>query len=194
MLNNRKLAMLTFILMLFSAFILLYGAFNDSITGWGVSDTGNVSIELSSEIAIRVFYHINFGSGRVNATADSAILDSYTGTTSNGTWSFSPQFLRVENDGTVNITVDVLSDKDASAYIGGTNPLYQVKGVVTELDSCPSLNTTYFSISTTNQTICPLLRFAGNTNEFNVSVNLEIPSDAVARKITSTLTFSVALA
>lgn len=189
MVNNKGLALLTVILIIFSFFIIVYDNFYP-ITGRGVSDSGNVSIELSSETAIRVYYHINFGNGRVNATADSAILDSATGSVKNGTWSFSSQFLRVENDGTVNISVNVTSDKNVGSFIGGTNPTFKIKGVATEAGACGDLNTTYFDISNTNKTICPLLTFGTSVNEFNVSARLEIPSDASSTVKTSTLTFT----
>lgn len=195
MLDNKKLIYMTLILILLSAFMVIYDN-RSFITGRSTSDSGNVSIELSSETAIRVFYNINFGNGRVNSTADNAVLDSDLGGTSkNGTWSYAKQYFRIENDGTVNISVNVSSDKDASSYIGGTSPAFQVKGIATEVNACPAdLNITYIDILTAPRKICPRLKFGSGENEFNVSSKLVIPSDAAPGQKVCTLTFSASLA
>ena len=155
------------------------------------SSTGNVSINLTSEVSIMVKYNINYGSGRVDPDKTFAVLDSSLTNATNGTWAYNPQYLYVENDGTVNISVNITSSKNASSFIGGTNPELKVKGIVTETDSCKgTFKTTPFEIFTTSQSICSLFQFGTSFDSFNVSTRLLIPSDAPTGHKESVLTFS----
>jgi parallel beta-helix repeat protein len=161
--------------------------------GEGVTSTGagNVSINLTEELSIIVNYNINFGSGRVDAGSNYAILDSDAENATNSTWVFKPQYLYIENDGTVNESINITTDKNASAFLGGTNPGYQVMGIDTEWGACAgTLLDYYFNISTEPQTICDLLQFGIDYDSINASVMLIVPSDAPSGKKESVLTFT----
>jgi len=112
----------------------------------------------------------------------------------NGTWKFGPQYFYIENDGTVNETINVSADKTASTFIGGTSPQFQIKGIATETGACAgTLSTSYFELSTTQQTICSLLQFGQSADQFKASIKLKIPSDAPVGTKTATITFSASL-
>jgi len=165
------------------------------ITGKGTSGQGPVSFNATTEVSIKVTGSIDFGNGRVNATANNATLDSYDGTDIGGTWTFSAQSIKVENDGTVNVSVNLSADgnNNANGLIGGTSPLFQMKGFVTESGACVTLQTTYANVPNSTQTplaICDLLQYVNSADEFNVSAKLVIPSDAPAGARNATITFS----
>ncbi len=185
----------SFIVLLGISIILLmlgFVLFKEEIVGWGVFGQGNVSINLSSETSILVKQNINFGSGRVNSTLANATLDSSQASAYGGTWNWlNPQYVYVENDGTVNISVNITASDNATAFVSGTNPKYQIKGIVTEPNSCTeNFNTTYFDLKNMSQSLCGLLRHAHTVDSFNISIKLVVPSDASAGIRTSTLTFT----
>jgi hypothetical protein len=137
-------------------------------------------------------YNINFGSGRVNGSSTSAVLDSASSSAINGTWSWgAPQFIYIENDGTVNISVNLTSSDNAATFVSGTNPKFMIKGITTEANSCvEKFNITYVEIETTSKSICGLLQYGISEDTFNSSIRLIVPSDATPGVRTATLTFT----
>ncbi|MBW3022472.1 hypothetical protein KY308_00005, partial [Candidatus Woesearchaeota archaeon] len=85
------------------------------ITARAGSGEGPVSVNLTSEISILVTDSIDFGNGRVNSTATNATLDSDAGTVDGGSWTPITEYIKIENDGTVNISVNVSADGDNNA-------------------------------------------------------------------------------
>lgn len=111
----------------------------------------------------------------------------------NGTWYFQRGFFNVENDGTVNISVNFSANKNAQQFIGGTSPGFKINGIVTEQNSCTGLNTTFSDVPNSTEapkTICPLLEFQNNADSFNVATQLFIPGNAPSGKRNSTIIFS----
>jgi len=165
------------------------------MTGRGSSGAGPVSFNATSEVSIKVAGSIDWGNGRVNATSTSATLDSNAGTVTGGSWTPITQYITVENDGTVNISVDVNAngDNNANGLIGGTSPGFQMKGVATESSSCVTLATDYTSVPNSTETpfaICDILQYANNADTFNVAAKVVIPSDAATGARNATITFS----
>ncbi len=177
-----------------SIVILLLGfvLFNKGIFGFGTFQNANVSINLTVEVSILVDYNINFGSGRVNGSLTSAVLDSSLPSAINGTWNWgAPQFIYLENDGTVDISVNITSTENATTFVGGTSPRFMIKGITTEPNSCvEGFNTTYISIEKTSKPICRLLKYGNSDDTFNSSIRLIVPSDAMPGIRTATLTFT----
>jgi len=111
----------------------------------------------------------------------------------NGTWIFSRGFISIENDGTVNISVNYTANKNAGQFIGGTSPSFMIKGVAAEANACPDLNTTYAEVPNSTQTpnvLCPMLKFQNDADLFKVPVNLTVPSDVPSGAKNATITFS----
>ena len=166
------------------------------LTGYASSGTAITSVNLTQEISIAVTGNIDFGTGRVNADAPNATLDSNAGTVTGGSWTPIEDYINIENDGTVNITLNVTAEEDnnAAGLIGGTSPEFKIKGNITESGACAgTLVQTWTSMPNSTESpinICNLLNFAQSSDEFNVSVKLSIPNDAEAGSRNATLTFS----
>ena len=111
----------------------------------------------------------------------------------NGTWYFDPGYIYIENDGTVNISVNYTADKNAGQFIGGTAPSFKIKGLVEESEACPGLDTSYQEVPNSTETpknICPLLKFENDADIFKVPVMLVVPDDIAPGSKNSTITFS----
>ncbi len=186
--KNTSLAILVgiSIVVLMLGFVVL----REGIFGFGT--LANVSINLSSETSILINYDINFGPGRVNSTSTNAILDSSLSSAINGTWSWgAPQYIRAENDGTVNISVNITSTEDAATFVGGTSPGFMIKGIATEPNACTTgFETTYISIEKTSKSLCGLMQYGSSEDTFNNSVRIVVPSDATPGIRTAILTFT----
>ncbi|HDQ60106.1 MAG TPA: hypothetical protein ENN30_02835 [Candidatus Woesearchaeota archaeon] len=165
-------------------------------TGAGTSGEGPVTFNATSELSILVSDSINWGDGRVNSDAPNATLDSSAGTVEGGSWTPIEAYIKITNDGTVNISVNVSAgeNQNAEGLIGGTNPEFKIKAHETETGACAgTLISEWTSVPNSTETpivICNLLRHGIDQDEFNVSARVVIPSDAEAGERNATLTFS----
>lgn len=166
------------------------------ITGAGTTDSGNVSVNITEEISVQVEFNVNFGNGRVLGDNTSATLESSGTSATGGSWTWAAQYVRVENDGTVNETLNVSADTSATDWLGGTSPNLEIKGHVTEANACNNATwlAIYRAIATANAdiTLCPNLQFGTGKDEVNTSVKLTVPSDAEVGQKDVVLTYSVA--
>ncbi len=170
------------------------------LTGTATSGQGPVAFNATSEVSILVQDSINFGNGRVDSTANNATLDSESTSATGGSWTFSAQRINIDNDGTVNISINVSADGDnnAAGLIGGTSPLFQIKISQEEGTACVGSTkvTDYANGAVPNSTetpltICSLLNFGPQTSdEINISSRMVVPSDTEAGARNATLTFS----
>lgn len=165
------------------------------MTGRGSSGSGPVSFNATSEVSIKVTGSIDWGNGRVNSDAPYATLDSDADTVVGGSWTPIQQYINVENDGTVNISVNVNAngDNNANGLIGGTSPAFQMKGVSTESGSCVTLASSYTNVPNATETpfqICDILQYVNDADSFNVAAKVVIPSDAATGARNATITFS----
>ncbi len=96
----------------------------------------------------------------------------------------------VENQGNVNVSITVASDKNASLFIGGSTPLFQVFGAENKTGSCPGINATMQDIGTSPITVCPSLAYADTQDTIWAYVLVKINSDSPPQTNTATLTFT----
>ncbi|HQT44783.1 MAG TPA: hypothetical protein PLO51_02305, partial [Candidatus Micrarchaeota archaeon] len=96
----------------------------------------------------------------------------------------------VENQGNVNVSITVTSDKNASAFIGGSTPLFQMFGAENKTNSCPGINSTMQNLGTSPVTICPSLAYADSQDTIWAYVLVKINSDSPPQTNTATLTFT----
>jgi len=198
------------ILLIIAVVLLAFSSFSTNIiTGFASYDTAIASVNLSEESSIKTSGNIDFGSGRVNKSASSATLDSYDLTNTGAdvatgqdlgapNWvntSAWTRYISIENDGTVNISITAKAEenKNAGGFIGGSSPEFKIRGIETEPNSCPTLNTSYQNVPNATETpitLCNSLNFALLTDSFNVSARLVVPNDAPAGQRNVTLTFS----
>jgi len=96
----------------------------------------------------------------------------------------------VENQGNVNVSLAVSSDKGAASFVGGSSPLFQMFGGVDEAGACPSLNESMQGLSASAITICPSLGYADSHDTIWAYVLVKIDSDSPPQANTATLTFT----
>ncbi|MBI4150509.1 hypothetical protein HY492_00105 [Candidatus Woesearchaeota archaeon] len=113
------------------------------VTGAPATDTGTVTLTLQSTGSVRFAVStLNFGTGKVNTTAGNTecILDSNGTNDSSKCINFTRLFgnLSLENDGSTNVTVQLVSDVAAAAFFGG-NPSFarfRWNTILNETGSC----------------------------------------------------------
>jgi hypothetical protein len=166
------------------------------ITGMGTTGTVNVSLQATTNLNVTQTF-VDFGVGYVTTNMFGARVNS-TGNRTNWTvvGTFTPLNLQLENIGNVNLSVSVSSDKSATTYLGGTNPVFQFAATTKTPDvaACVSgynLQSTLTDVTlTTTKNVCSNLGFVAESNELNVSIELIIPYDAPVGNKTVTLTFN----
>ncbi len=96
----------------------------------------------------------------------------------------------VENQGNVNVSITVSSDKDAAGFIGGSSPLFQMFGAESKSNSCPAINAGMQDLSASAITVCPSLAYADSQDTIWAYVLVKIDSDSPPEANTATLTFT----
>lgn len=165
------------------------------ITGYASQDSGVVNVSITSSASLNFTTALlDFGSGTVTP-GQTAIINSESGNTG-GYWSGTAPSagLILENNGNVNVSFMLKSNKSAATFIGGTTPDFQVKLTDNEAGSCTVINSnfsSYATITTSDQLACGNFSFATSTNSVAIDVQLTISPDAVGAKtvgITATAT------
>lgn len=160
------------------------------LTGFAtVTDTAivNVTIESSAAINFTVAF-VDFGNGTVNGGQAGATLNTENSVT-DGDWTPISSGLTLENIGNVNVTLGFSSDKDADAYLGGTNPTFKYKLTVDEAGACSDNGaSSYTEINTTNFNVCTTFPFADAMDQVSIDIELYIPSDSKVGEQTATIT------
>lgn len=96
----------------------------------------------------------------------------------------------VENQGNINVSITVSSDKDAASFIGGSSPLFQMFGAENKISSCPGINATAQDLGASAITVCPSLAFLDSQDTIWAYVLVKIGSDSPPQANTATLTFT----
>ena len=168
------------------------------ITGRATPDYGNVTLEIESSVSIILQVDtVDFGAGFVNdtnadcvnfgnLTAGNTYTDSYDCWTSLITPPPSPTHLVLENDGNVNVTVDVVGPTNASyfdpqgaspAYAGSNR--YGIEWSINDsTNSCVTgAQTSFIDFNGTSKTVCTRLRYPTGNDRFGVNIRVFIPTD-----------------
>jgi hypothetical protein len=168
------------------------------ITGYATaSSSGTTNVTIQSSASIRFSRNnLDFGKGAVNSTGGNQLC-SLASSSSGGskdtntrcinfTAAGSMNSLQIENDGTVNLTVNLTSDKAAAAFIGGPSVQELFRFTVTnnESNSCATPSPSVWSTvnSTGQMAVCAStggLGFTGSANSLNLDFNLTIPYDSL---------------
>lgn len=189
--SNKTLALLLVIAIVVSLVGIFTAEKGGVLTISGrATDTGTASFEQLNIASINVTGAIDFGPGRVDIGQTSATLDSSTGVCTNGNWTFGAEGLLVENDGTVNITVDVQANETSTQFVGGSavSPTVKYKITEEEVGSCGGAiaNGTAFTLfgalndDTANSyaKICDNLDVDPTKNALNATIEVVVPADA----------------
>lgn len=109
----------------------------------------------------------------------------------NGSWQFYRDYFFIENDGTVNISLNYSADKAASAFVGGLSPSFMLKGVVEHDGACDNLNTSYVEVVSSGENVlCDVLHFPQLNDTVRAAIRLQVPSNVNAGEHNSTITFT----
>ena len=186
--------------------IVLIGliGFNEmKITGAQAAQTqsGLVNVTIAGATNIRLLVNsTNFGSGYVNASHDSAEIESRVPTKINwinDTGPFNPQSMELENNGTQVANVTIKADSSPAEFIGGgtgaiPDPAQYFKGTENETGACLSgVTSTYTDLQNDTEIIlCEQFNYQSSTNALDIDFNLTIPVDTPAGEKTNLITFT----
>ncbi|MBW2980530.1 hypothetical protein KY360_03875 [Candidatus Woesearchaeota archaeon] len=210
------LLLLTIVISLAGTLVSLnkVGKLGFTITGMAVNTSRGVArlyvgalTELTNQVPT-----IDWGTGYVNSTFGSnCTMDSEGNLT--GCVAFSPVYegFLLENTGNKRLSVNFTSDKNASTFINGTDPLFQLKATpnfiaqqdnesIPAVDNEPSCNYgwypngTYLDVTTGgwylcgNETEYPL-HFGAGKDAVVIDLKVRVPEDATTGAKNATLTF-----
>lgn len=163
------------------------------LTGF-VTSTGTVNVSIATSASINFTTNlINWGSGTVSNNSVAALLDTSTGTVTNGTWTPVSNGFVIENSGNVNVSLNLKTSNNAAAFIGGTSPSYKFNVSNAEATSCTSGSFSLGAWTDVNTTdpgtlVCNPLNFLDTKDSVRVDIQLLIPYDSLKDTLTSTMT------
>ena len=197
--NTPTIAALALVCIIF----LFVAADGPSLISGAITGTADVTIVAALSINFVTNQDsVTFGSGIVESACENATLATNDTTQDptncwTGTYPYNDtnNTFEIENDGTVNATVDV-NGTNASAFLGGGNgttpdPEFQFYGADSEGGSCAdNLTTTWTDINVTQQTLCDNLRFGGANDQIYTHIRVVIPEDALIGTRNATVEFT----
>ena len=199
--SNKTLAvfLLAAIAVSLGGFIISFSRL-DSLTGRAAQDTGNANFSINSTISVAfITSAIDFGTGIVNNSGShNCTLNSSGPGMLNGLanpiggpdcigFNATLAPLRVQNQGTLNVTLNITFNATPAQYIGGTSPELSYRASFNETGACgnatsATLNTTFVKVlaANTNYSICNQTAFFwyANNRTLNIDIGLRIPQDA----------------
>ena len=182
----------------------LYPLLDTQITGKATAGEVNVTIESVLSINFTTG-SVRWSSGRVNDGVTSAALTTFaTGNVTGGNWTLQTAGgLRIENIGNVNVTLNLSATKAASAFIGGTSPIYKWNITSVETNSCHNTTGTgegslnlnaFYDVNTSTTTFCNKFNFLTDRDVVRIDFNLTIPSDSFTGTLSDVITAVVTTA
>jgi len=185
--SNTTLAVLVFaaLVVVIGGTALNFMSTSGGLTGRLTSDTGNVSLSVSSTLAIQVDpgnNTINFGACTPRAgvsywcaTNDASICDGTQNNNCTGDTG-ATQFIAIMNVGNVDANVTISNNQcDAATLIRGTSPLFQYQTAACNGTGVGSW--TNFVAGGQSNNICNNISFQGG--KLQLYVNVTIPSNAL---------------
>ena len=138
--------------------VSMFGTINGfAITGYATAN-GTVNVTINTSVSLNfTTSEVNWGTGAVDIETVWATLDTVGGVT-NGTWSAVSSGLVIRNAGNVNLTLNLSTGKNASAFIGGTGESYEYNVSNVDAGACIppggfSLDT-YYDVNGSSVLIC----------------------------------------
>jgi len=173
-------------------------------TGAATSGTGQVNITAVSTVAITVSGDINFGSGYVNEsnnTANVSSQDSYTSVTAwintTAAWTNNTN-ITINNTGDSFVNITVAANQSVAAWLGGTNPEARLKFVDNEAGACTGSYPANYTVqpNATTQNVCNSstlgqgLDFTQNADTIAAYMTMLLPKNMLKGTRSTTLTFT----
>jgi len=171
-------------------------------TGYANVESGNATLEILGVASINFTNNlINWSVGKVNDTcgAQAMLVTNGTNICSSAaipaeTWNIVPLGLVVRNVGSTDVTLELVSDKDAAAFIGPPSPGYQWMISNYEAGSCAGTlsDTSWTDVATgAARTICTNFLADlddGSSDELRIDLRVMIDQGASAGQRVSTIT------
>jgi hypothetical protein len=170
------------------------------VTGRAATDTGTTNFSINTTISVAFTQNnVDFGTGIVNASGSHNCTLNTTGPgmLAGGTnptggpdcigFNASVQPLRIQNQGTSNVTLNVTFSQTATTFVGGTSPSFSYRSSWNETSSsCGgnglNSNTSVNEVASANSNIslCNATRFnwVANSRTLNLDLGIKIPQDA----------------
>ncbi len=192
-----------------------YYTISDFKESWlsGFATFGTVNLSVESSVTINFTTDIiNFGSGLVFSNNTNATLDTSRGPTnvSGGNWTLQNRgYIVIENLGNNNVSLDLMSDMAAAAFLGGTGPQFQFNVSSLETNACTNtsdgginmsngayIRDTFVDVNTSapGERVCDRLSYADTRDTVRVDVKLVVPYDGATGARGARLTATVAAA
>jgi len=180
-------------------------------SGRATTDVGTSNFSINSTISVVFITNsVEFGSGIVNGTGShNCTLNTSGPGMLNGAanpiggpdcigFNATLAPLRVQNQGTQNVTLNISFNATQTTFVSGTSPEFGFKVTPNETGSCGNatsafLNTVYQAVTSanTNYSICNSTAFGWTSSNrtLNIDLGLRIPQDATAgvKKVTITV-------
>ncbi len=155
----------------------------DAELGINITSTNQIAIYTSNGLNDTVF---DFKPVTPPAGGSVTLMSNETSNTTTGETGFL-----IQNQGNVNVSINVSSDKNASEFIGGTSPLFQLFGVENETGSCAGtgINSSAQDLGV-GISLCPSLQFTDSSDTVWGYVLIKIDSDSPPRSNKAVLTFT----
>ncbi len=162
---------------------------------YAASGTGTVGVNITSTNQIAVYVDNNTNSSTLNfipvapPAAGSITLETdFASNMTGGVTGFV-----VENQGNVNVSINVTSSATAAQFIGGTNPVFQMWGVDKKAGSCATglvAKGSAFNLSSAGSLVCGNLQYPDASDTIDAYMTITIPSDAPVAANSATITFT----
>jgi hypothetical protein len=175
----------------------------EDISGFVSQGTINLTVESSASVDFTT-NNISWGSGRVNSDTTAASLTTFENdNVTGGNWSLEVAGgLKIENIGSVNVSLNLSGTKTAATFIGGSNPVYQWNVSEVEANSCMNesgngnggLNLNIFhnvNTSVGDSIKCFVFRTESANDLIRIDFNLTVPEDSTSGILTDTITATV---
>ncbi|HQT45285.1 MAG TPA: hypothetical protein PLO51_04855, partial [Candidatus Micrarchaeota archaeon] len=162
---------------------------------YAASGTGTVGVNITSTNQIAVYTSAGTNSSTLNfvpvAPPAAGSITLETDVASNMTSNVTG--FTVENQGNVNVSINVTSSANAAAFIGGTSPLFKMWGVDQEAGSCATglvAKGSAFNLGSSGSLVCGNLQYPDANDQVYAYMTITIPSDAPVSANSATITFT----
>jgi hypothetical protein len=159
------------------------------ITGQA-TDTGEANLTIQEQASISFLVsQVNWGSGALIEGETDGLLNSEGGQENVTDFTNITEGLVIQNDGNVNVSLNISSSDNASTFIGGTNPDFEWKASNNETGSCvggiQSGLTAYTNVpATLNQhvLVCNDLLYNNLNDTIRLDLQVRFTADALGTK------------
>jgi hypothetical protein len=174
--------------------IILVGflAIMSTIAYAGIEGSVDLNLTETTEVSFTTA-SVNWGTGHVTSGHTSCTLTTGDAELADGCTDFTAVSapLVIENMGNNDVKLELVSNRNADDFIGGTSPSFKWMMTANETTSCTGITPgTYTTVNTTSPGTQVCTRFFANDTKDALNIGLEvvIPSDTAAAAKSATIT------